>query len=298
MNETHHNVFAGAYIDRASEYRANARWLSKALSEEQARFVLVNKGACLACPENRNLALLRRAELKFEPGIGNAVFLGLSEETPVFAVRAPGDWPAESFDYEFIELRQLGAWLEADQANLAAHAVGMFQWLRTQRFCPRCASKTQIEAAGYASLCANNDCGLRTFPRLDPAIIVLVSDHDSDRCLLGRQDSWPANMFSTIAGFVEPGESLEDAVVREVFEETNIRVDQVHYQSSQPWPFPASLMVGFHARAVSLEIVRNDGELADVGWFSRAELRAERVKIPPPQSISRRLIDSWLNGES
>ncbi len=298
MTENPHNVFAGAYIDRASEYRANARWLSKALAEEQARFVLVNKGGCLACPENHRLALLRQAELQFQPKIQNVVFLGLSAQTPVFAVSAPDDWPADAFDFEFVELRQLGAWLEADQANLAAHAVGMFQWLRTQRYCPRCASATQIEAAGYASLCANDACGLRTFPRLDPAIIVLVADHESDRCLLGRQQSWPAKMYSTIAGFVEPGESLEDAVVREVFEETNIRVDAVSYQSSQPWPFPASLMVGFHARAISLEIFRNDGELADVNWFSRDDLKQGHVKIPPPQSISRRLIDSWLNGES
>ena len=132
------------------------------------------------------------------------------------------------------------------------------------------------------------------FPRTDPAIIVLVAD--GDRCVLGRQSSWPEGRYSTIAGFVEPGESLEDAVRREVYEETNIRVGNVAYHSSQPWPFPAALMLGFVAEATSDDIRLNDGELEDARWFTRDELRSGDVGLPFQISIARRLVDHFING--
>jgi NAD+ diphosphatase len=138
----------------------------------------------------------------------------------------------------------------------------------------------------------NNDCRREIFPRVDPAIIVLVSD--GDRCLLGRQASWPEGRYSTVAGFVEPGESLEDSVRREVYEETNIRVGTVSYHSSQPWPFPSSLMLGFMAEATSSDITLNDGELEDAQWFTRKELRSGFPKLPFQISIARRLVDYWL----
>jgi NAD+ diphosphatase len=142
-------------------------------------------------------------------------------------------------------------------------------------------------------MCTNTACATEQFPRIDPAIIVLVSD--GDRALLGRQASWPKGRYSTIAGFVEPGESLEDAVVREVFEETGIGVQGVRYHSSQPWPFPASLMLGFSATATSRDIVRNDEELEDARWFSRQELAAGAALFPATQSISFRLIENWFD---
>ena len=140
----------------------------------------------------------------------------------------------------------------------------------------------------------NEECRREIFPRVDPAIIVLVSH--GDRCLLGRQPSWPEGRYSTIAGFVEPGESLEDAVRREVYEETNIHVETIRYHSSQPWPFPSSLMLGFMAESSSTDIELNDGELEDARWFTRKELRSGFPKLPFRISIARRLVDHWLEG--
>ena len=148
---------------------------------------------------------------------------------------------------------------------------------------------TRVPTAGGS---ANPECGRVLFPRVDPAIIVLVSD--GERCLLGRQASWPEARYSTIAGFVEPGESLEDAVRREVYEETNIHVGGVSYHSSQPWPFPSSLMLGFHAEATSSEIVLNDAELEDARWFTREDLASDFPKLPFRISIARRLVDHWI----
>ncbi|MCH8136144.1 MAG: NAD(+) diphosphatase, partial [Proteobacteria bacterium] len=142
-------------------------------------------------------------------------------------------------------------------------------------------------------VCANQDCGREIFPRVDPAIIVMVSD--GERCLLGRQKNWPDGRYSTIAGFVEPGESLEDAVRREVYEETNVHTNDVAYHSSQPWPFPSSLMLGFVATATSTDIVLNDSELEDAQWFTRKELRSGFPKLPLRISIARRLVDHWID---
>ena len=147
------------------------------------------------------------------------------------------------------------------------------------------------ETNAKSKFCLIN-CNRAIFPRTDPAIIVLV--HDRERCLLGRQENWPEDRYSTIAGFVEPGESLEDSVRREVYEETNIRVGAVEYHSSQPWPFPSSLMLGFIAMAKSTEIRLNDGELEDAQWFTRDQLRSEFPKLPFKISIARRLVDYWI----
>jgi NAD+ diphosphatase len=193
---------------------------------------------------------------------------------------------------EFHDLRYLGTVLPADEANLVAHARALVLWHASQVFCGVCGSSARPEAAGNSRVCLNDDCRREIFPRVDPAIIVLVAN--GDRCLLGRQISWPEGRYSTIAGFVEPGESLEDAVRREVYEETNIRVGKVSYHSSQPWPFPSSLMLGFMAEALSRDIHLNDGELEDAQWFSRKELASGFPKLPFRISIARRLVDHWL----
>jgi NAD+ diphosphatase len=144
--------------------------------------------------------------------------------------------------------------------------------------------------------CSRAGCGAEVFPRLDPAIIVLVTDAEGERALLGRQASWPKDRYSTIAGFVEPGESLEDAVAREVDEETGVQVGDVEYVASQPWPFPSSLMLGFRAIARTSAITLRDAELEDARWFTRADLAAGHPALPPPGAISARLIDAWLSG--
>ncbi|MFQ5610176.1 MAG: NAD(+) diphosphatase, partial [Woeseiaceae bacterium] len=196
---------------------------------------------------------------------------------------------------EFHDLRFLGTVLPPDEANLAAHARALVIWHNSQMFCGVCGSSARPEAGGNYRVCMNDECRQQLFPRVDPAIIVLVSA--GDRCLLGRQTSWPEGRYSTIAGFVEPGESLEDAVRREVYEETNVHVDDVRYHSSQPWPFPSSLMLGFIASATSGEIALNDGELEDAQWFTRKELRSGFPKLPFRVSIARRLVDDWIEND-
>ena len=287
-----HNVFAGAYIDRAAEHRADARWQASALDDDATRFLLVRNGGCLANQDDGRLVLRRKRDLTFNVIPGQAIFLGLIDTSPVFALNAGTAPDVEDNHGEFLDLRSLGLLLGPRDANMAAHACAMVRWHEIQSFCICCGGATEIEAAGHASLCANPECGFRAFPRVDPAIIVLVTNGDC--CLLGRQSSWPKGLYSTIAGFVEPGESLEDAVAREVYEETNIRVGEVYYQSSQPWPFPSSLMLGFRAAAESDEIRMNDGELEDVRWFTHAQLQTGKTRLPAPLSIARRLIDGWI----
>jgi len=168
-------------------------------------------------------------------------------------------------------------------------------WHSRHRFCGVCGAPTVAQTAGHTRLCTNPDCATVHFPRTDPATIMLVTD--GDRCLLGRQKVWIPGMYSTLAGFVEPGESLEQAVAREVREESGIEVDAVRYHSSQPWPFPASLMLGFHAVARSRDLVIDPEELEDGRWFTAREVRnfaALGLSLPRPDSIARRLVESWL----
>ena len=191
------------------------------------------------------------------------------------------------------ELRPLAALLPAPESALLAYARGLSLWRARQRFCGVCGQPTRPIRGGHVLQCTNAQTRHEFFPRIDPAIIVLVSD--GERALLGRQASWPPGRYSTIAGFVEPGESLEDTVAREVQEETGVEVDEVRYLSSQPWPFPASLMLGFRATAGAQREIRRGTELEDVQWYSRADLRSGRVLLPPPQAIAHRLIGSWLD---
>ncbi|MDH3588092.1 MAG: NAD(+) diphosphatase, partial [Gammaproteobacteria bacterium] len=184
-------------------------------------------------------------------------------------------------------------------AALLAYAQAMVLWHRRHRYCGKCGTVCMSRDAGHERSCSNNDCGQTIFPRIDPAIIVLV-EHEG-RSLLGRQPAWPSGIYSTIAGFVEPGESLEDAVRREVAEETGVRVGTVCYHSSQPWPFPSSLMLGFCAEATDPAISLNDNELEEARWFSRADLqaglRAGALRVPPQLSISSKLIAQWYDDQ-
>lgn len=198
-----------------------------------------------------------------------------------------------------VSLRVLAPLLHADELSLAMHAVAMTRWLTSTPFCPRCGTRTEVAQAGHQRVCPQ--CGAHHFPRTDPAVIMLVTD-DDDRALLGRQSAWPEGRFSTLAGFVEPGESLEDAVRREVDEEVGVRVGDVEYAASQPWPFPASLMLGFFARAETTDIAVDEVEIAEARWLTRAELAdlgesGELVLPPKGVSISRWLVETWFGGD-
>jgi NAD+ diphosphatase len=201
-----------------------------------------------------------------------------------------------------VALREASTHLSEDDGNILAFAAGMSYWHRTHQFCGSCGAATTSATGGHERKCT--ECSVVHWPRTDPAVIMLVVDVANDRALLGRQKIWPERMYSTLAGFVEPGESLEDAVARETYEEAGIRVGKIHYWCSQPWPFPRSIMLGFHATYRSGEVVPHPTEMDDARWFTRQELLDAREMgirgnpmFPPSIAISRVLIDAWLDGQ-
>ena len=206
--------------------------------------------------------------------------------------RLGGDW---------LELRPLGELLAPGEAAMLCHARALVHWHRRHRFCADCGAPTESTAAGHQRRCTAIGCRALHFPRTDAAVIVLVThgEGDGQRCLLGRQRRWPPGMYSALAGFLEPGESLEACVQRELMEEAGVTVEDIRYHSSQPWPFPASLMLGFTARAVATEITLHDDELEDARWFTRASLRAAleagEVRVPGRVSIAWRLVEDWYD---
>jgi NAD+ diphosphatase len=289
-----HNIFAGAFVDRSGYRREDPEWLHAAVSGDDALFVPVWGDKCLARGEPLHAVLLDRAAVEKYLHEPECIFLGMYRDRPAFALQIAGGEEAPLKDSgQFHDLRYLGSSLPADEANLVAQARALVLWHCSQKYCGRCGALSRAESGGNTRVCIGETCGIRIFPRVDPAIIVLVSDRH--RCLLGRQEGWPEGRYSTIAGFVEPGESLEDAVQREVLEETNIEVHNIRYHSSQPWPFPSSLMLGFTANALTDSIRLNDGELEDARWFTRKELDSGFPKLPYRLSIARRLVDDWLN---
>jgi NAD+ diphosphatase len=293
------NFFAGPYLDRAAHLRQDASWVARSLADERSVAVPVwNSRSLITDGDAAHAALLELREIPEERRNGaDLILLGQLGDQPVFAyeiesVAAPELTPGTRFE----DLRLVAALLPDDEAGLLSYARAMISWRRRHRFCGSCGAPTVAAKSGHVLVCTNPACRHEQFPRLDPAIIVLISD--GERALLGRQAAWPVGRYSTIAGFVEPGESLEDAVVREVFEETGIEVDGIRYHSSQPWPFPSSLMLGFTAHAVTSEIQLRDNELEDARWFTRADFAAGKTIAPPSVSISFRLIEHWFNAGS
>ncbi len=294
------NVFAGPYLDRAAHLRKDAAFVASALADPgsllvplwQARSLLQRAGHA------RSAALVEvRHALRGEVPDGELVLLGLFRGQACFAVDLAAE-PAPTLpaDATFEDLRITAGLLPQDEAGLLAYARAMVLWRGRHRHCGSCGAPARSECAGHVMKCTDTACGAEQFPRLDPAIIVLVTD--GERALLGRQAAWPAGRYSTIAGFVEPGESLEDAVLREVLEETGVTVLDADYHSSQPRPFPASLMIGFTARAAADAVPRADEELEDVRWFTREQIASGTPGLPPPQSVSYRLIADWYDSGS
>ena len=289
-------AFAGATLDRATHLRSDADRLRQL---DTSRALLVGRDQEVALTDTGRLALTPTAELQADEPL---TFLGLDESgAALFACDAlalpPG--PGAPKTPPFVSLRTLATELDAAEAALAAYAVGMVGWHRVTRYCGRSRHVTVLDAAGHRRRCPG--CGLVQFPRTDPVVTMLVTA--SGRCLLSRRVGSPENRWSALAGFMEPGETPEQAVVREAREETGIAVERVEYVASQPWPFPAALMLGFWAFAdpddASAPAPEPD-ELLAARWWDRAELddalRREQIVLPPPGSIGNYLISTWLAG--
>ncbi len=290
------NIFAGPYLDRAAHLRQDPERFAAALADERSRAIPVwNSRSLIAEGQNPRAAYLELARVPPERrNDTDMILLGRVGDTHYFTYEIESiDPPQLEPGTRFEDLRVAASLLPADEAGLLGYARALIAWRRRHRYCGTCGATTLPARSGHVLVCSNPSCRHEQFPRIDPAIIVLVSD--GDRALLGRQAGWPVGRYSTIAGFVEPGESLEDAVTREVFEETGIEVDRIQYQSSQPWPFPASLMLGFSAHAVTTEVHLRDRELEDARWFTRAALTSNGALLPPGQSISFRLIEQWFD---
>ena len=296
-------LFAGPFLERRAELRDDPGWISAARSDPATRYVL-GAGATQLVTSGPSV------EIVFLEGSHVLVAGARDDELTLLGwyrgqrcvlvelsdpLASRSAFPA---DAELRELRPLAPLLPPDSASLLAYARALALWKGRHRHCGVCGAPNLPARAGHVMRCTRDGCGTEAFPRLDPAIIVLVTDAGGERALLGRQASWPQGRYSTIAGFVEPGESLEDAVIREVEEETGVHVGDVEYVASQPWPFPSSLMLGFRAIARTHDITLRDGELEDARWFTRADIAAGHPALPPPGAISARLIDAWFGSSS
>jgi NAD+ diphosphatase len=296
------NPLSHPTLDRAAHRRQDAAWLESARAAADSRVVAVWQDKPLV----QGADAVQRAGLIPAPGFdwdlaGEWAFLGIAGDIAYFAADLSShaaETLAERFDPfgAFVDLRPLALTMPEEEAALLAYAKGLLWWHRRHLFCGVCGHPTRSIDAGHRRLCTNADCGAEHFPRSDPAIIVLV-EHEG-ACLLARGPRFPPGFRSVLAGFVEPGESLEDTVAREIFEECGVRVTDVAYQSSQPWPFPSSLMLGFRARALDRALALDQTEITEADWYPRAWLKALAadgpIRIPPALSISRRLIDDWL----
>ncbi|HET6912024.1 MAG TPA: NAD(+) diphosphatase [Rhodanobacteraceae bacterium] len=290
---SHRNTFAALALERAAEHRDDAQWLAARRASPAARFVTFDAEGRAPVRADRLLYLSPDAVAQD----ARASLLGMDGDAPVFLLRELSATDALP-DAEWIGLREAGVRLPADDAGLLAYARGLANWQDATRFCCACGSALNLVSAGHRAACPK--CERLHFPRTDPAIIVIVEHEDA--CLLGRQALWRPNQYSTLAGFVEPGESLEDAVRREVREEAGIEVLDCDYHSSQPWPFPASLMLGFTAVARAREIRLNDGELEDARWFTAQQVvdgvRSGALRPSSPLSLSYRLLEHWLRARA
>jgi NAD+ diphosphatase len=278
-------VFAGAALDRAPTLRGRPEWLEAKRADSRARAVVMSDHG----------VLLEGARLRLEPPSADAVFLGLMNGTPLFAQHV-GAAESEPERGHAAGLREAATELPAGEAALAAYAGSLLAWHRRHGYCANCGAPTEPRDGGHERVCPA--CEAHHFPRTDPVVIVRITD-GADGLLLGRQARWPEARFSLLAGYVEPGETLEEAVRREVLEESGVALGSVAYLASQPWPFPSSLMLGFSAVAERGSPMPGDGELAEVRWFEREEVeRAARgngpLRLAPPYAIARRLIDAWL----
>ncbi len=302
--------YASSAINRHGDYRSNEKFLNTIINEKDTKFIPFYNGKNLFIEINDNInpVIFNKFQLHdFAPnGIGGTIFLGVANDLNYVGIDLSS--PNQKFDSWLKEnniiiddLRKYGPILDDIEASFLALSNGMFYWHNTHKFCGSCGFQNFSTEGGFVMKCSNDRCSKSHFPRTDPAIITLISFQD--KVLLGRSSRFPDYMYSTLAGFVEPGESLEQALEREVFEEVGIKVKNIKYFNSQPWPFPASLMLGFFAEAINDRMTIDYDEIEDAHWFSINELKSLQhpsisggFKLPRVDSIARRLVDTWIEG--
>jgi NAD+ diphosphatase len=294
------NYFTPRALDRAVDRRADDTWFAAHLQDANARFVPVWREKNLFTEEdNPRPVFLSPAEADaFITTAESIVLLGEDDGRVTFAIGLPAvdDAPLTELG-KFRNLRWAAALLEEQDCALLAYAKSMAHWHQRHLFCGTCGSPTTSASSGHVRICTDTECKQQFFPHMGPAIIVLVTS--GKRCLLGRKPEWPESVYSTLAGFVEPAESLEVALIREVREEAGVEVASMRYFASQPWPFPNSLMLGFTAQAASEVIRVGDDELEDARWFTREDVRdgltQGTLRLPLKLAISFHLIENWFD---
>ena len=300
--------YASPKINRHGDYRSDPQILNKIMADENTSFIPVYKGKNLFKQIHNNFEalILNNKDLKkiLPNDMINPIFLGVANNISYVGFNIGEsdldiDLWCEENSIIIDDLRKFGPTLNEIDASFLALTSGMFFWHNTHKFCGSCGYSNFPTEGGFVRVCSNTSCGKSHFPRTDPAIITLISS--GDRILLGRSPRFPEGMYSTLAGFVEPGESLEQALEREVFEEVGIKVKNIKYFDSQPWPFPASLMLGFFAEAKHEDMKIDYDEIEDAHWFSIEELKSLQhpsikggFKLPRVDSIARRLVNTWM----
>lgn len=300
-SKSRRNRFTSVRLDRLVEYRDDREWVRAALRSEKARFVPLWRSRSLIDDSgDEHIAVYLKADELDD--IGNEqtpTLLGTDGKRYFFTVTIDDEQQKKVVEHhagaKFVDLRLASVNMDAKHAGVLAYAKALHYWQYRQNFCGVCGATTVLQSSGHKLTCSNVECAREFFPRIDPAIIVLVTHGDA--CLLGRNALWPPKRFSTLAGFVEPGESLEDAVVREVEEESGVQLGRIEYVSSQPWPFPASAMCGFRAEALSMDCEPSE-EMAELRWFTVEQLIAAAesrdILLSPTVSIAFRLLAEWF----
>jgi len=295
----HPPAYSGGHLDRAGTLRADPSWIERRLADPRVRVIPLWQSRCLIGPGGP-VRLVGADAAKVLAADAEPVFLGLtSADEPVFAVdlsdvAEPEALAAASAD-RVLDVRAMAGELDPAEVAIQAHARGMLHWRRNQRHCGSCGARTRSRADGGVRICTG--CGRELYPQLHPAVIAVVESPDGRSCLLARHCGAGPDGFSLLAGFVDVGESLEDAVRREVFEETGVHVGEVAYLASQAWPFPAGLMVGFRARALSEQVTVDPVEIEEARWFTRDELRQRQAAggtFGRVDSVDRLLMQAWL----